>query len=343
MCDRDTDSGHSIILSWLEKISNDLDTVKSRESTPISLTSENTSFKVYDLLKSTVRGQLVLSFHHQKGYIDNKHQKTLTHCITESYIATGRKMNYSDMKQWENAICQIFPKEKPETYFLYRKKRKEESLRQTVFTEKTSHEEFLEKKCWLTHNCTPWDQVKSYWKETSVMRLNSGNSLKKLLEDWPRYSDSNGYELVEIDFENMYPGKSNKLFLKLENFYKKIMPILQSDVKDKASRELLLSKVLNTNISNDSKYLITMLLLHCILQPLRRNRNEKPTIADAQYDFITLVSTSNDIMPSISALIKDYADKKRTLQPGIIAVDTDFSDISKCYFVTASNGNVSHL
>lgn len=55
-----------------------------------------------------------------------------------------------------------------------------------------------------------------------------------------------------------------------------------------------------------------MLLLHCILQPLRRNRNEKPTIADAQYDFITLASTPNDIVPSIHALIKYYADKKQT-------------------------------
>ncbi|XP_067634765.1 uncharacterized protein [Eurosta solidaginis] len=165
------------------------------------------------------------------------------------------------MKQWANAICQIFPKEKPD-----RKKGKKNpsgklysrcanSIRierpssTEIETEETSHEEFLEKKFWLTHNYTPWDQVKSYWKETSVMRLKSANSIKDLLEDWPRYSDSNGYELVEIDFENMYPGKSNQLFLKLDNFYKKIMPILQCDVKDKASRELLLSKVFNTNIS----------------------------------------------------------------------------------------------
>lgn len=45
----------------------------------------------------------------------------------------------------------------------------------------------------------------------------------------------------------------NQLFLKLDNFKNKILPVLATEVKDQASRELLLPKLGEKNLSNGIK------------------------------------------------------------------------------------------
>lgn len=90
--------------------------IKSRESTlqsPFSSSGLSISQNLADLLKKTVKGQLVLSFQEKWGYLDSRNQKILTHCIVDSYIASGQKMHYSEMRQWANEIAVLFPKEKP--------------------------------------------------------------------------------------------------------------------------------------------------------------------------------------------------------------------------------------
>lgn len=50
------------------------------------------------------------------------------------------------------------------------------------------------KKCWLAHNCNPWEQVKKFWADTCLLRKHC--EVSDLLAEWPRYNDANGYELV---------------------------------------------------------------------------------------------------------------------------------------------------
>lgn len=45
----------------------------------------------------------------------------------------------------------------------------------------------------------------------------------------------------------------NQLYLKMDSFYKKIVPILNTEVKDQASRELQLSKLSDKTLSNGKK------------------------------------------------------------------------------------------
>ncbi|XP_039968848.1 uncharacterized protein LOC126764084 isoform X1 [Bactrocera neohumeralis] len=193
---------------------------------------------------------------------------------------------------------------------------------------------YYEKKCWLQNNCTPWEQVIDYWKETSGQRIidiYNASSLSCIFSEWPRYKDFRGYELVEIGFETLYPGKGNMLFLKLEKFYKEILKIFDRDIKDRVSRELFLKYLHIDNISNECKYCISTILLHALLQPLRLNKDKKPTIADAQADFVTLVATRNDIQPTIIELKNQFAVRKGKLQPRIIVVGSDWSSISEFY------------
>lgn len=113
-------SANSRILEWLEKISEDLQSVKSIDSQSACATKN--SVDLLSLLKAKVRGQLILSFHNQNGFLCNKSQQALCHIIVEHFIGSGQKMTYMDMKQWALAIVHMFPKEKVETYFLDRKK-----------------------------------------------------------------------------------------------------------------------------------------------------------------------------------------------------------------------------
>ncbi|XP_037944412.1 uncharacterized protein LOC119677212 [Teleopsis dalmanni] len=182
-------SENSRILEWLEKISDDLNEVRtSRESTPIVQPLQEYfvphSENVVNVLKKTVNGQLVLSFHEKNGHLDTKNQKVLTHCIVDQYVRDNVKMTYSDMRQWAAAICEVFPKEKS-VVIIY----------------------FCEKKCWLQHNCSPWETVRTFWKETSAYRisnLKSDDSLSTFFDEWPRLTDFNGYELVRLHISVYY-------------------------------------------------------------------------------------------------------------------------------------------
>ncbi|XP_067643379.1 uncharacterized protein [Eurosta solidaginis] len=109
----------------------------------------------------------------------------------------------------------------------------------------------------------------------------------------------------------MHPGIGDQLFLKLDTFYKIILPILNAEVKDQASRELLLSKLYYKDLSNDSKYCIVLLLSHAVLQPQRQSKTQKPTLVDALSELITLATTPNDVLRKISAKIEQYASRKQ--------------------------------
>lgn len=58
------------------------------------------------------------------------------------------------------------------------------------------------------------------------------------MNDWPRYKYRKGYELIDIDFETLYPGKQNLIFEKISDT-KKVMveKILSTSTKDKLNME----------------------------------------------------------------------------------------------------------
>ncbi|XP_039970048.1 uncharacterized protein LOC120781955 [Bactrocera tryoni] len=303
VCDASTLSESSRILEWLEKISDDLNAAKSsRDSSPVlQPTYDNCmdSRSLTDLLKGTVKGLLVLHFQQKNGFLDAKQQNTLCHCVIENYIGRRKKLTYGEMQKWANIICDVFPKENPIS---------------------------------ITKRSAGFRIIAHHGNRLSGQRIidiHNASSLGCIFSEWPRYKDFRGYELVEIDFETLYPGKGNMLFLKLEKFYKEILKIFDRDIKDRVSRELFLKYLHIDNISNECKYCISTILLHALLQPLRLNKDKKPTIADAQTDFVTLVATCNDIQPTIIELKNQFAVRKEKLQPRIIVVESDWSSISE--------------
>ncbi|XP_039950642.1 uncharacterized protein LOC120768147 [Bactrocera tryoni] len=143
-------SASSRILEWLEKMSDDLNAAKSsRDSSPVlQPTYDNCmdSRSLTDLLKGTVEGQLVLHFQQKNCFLDAKQQNTMCHCVIENYIGRRKKLTYGEMQKWANIICDVFPKENPETYFLARKYGKKNPTRKLFSrwtnADKTNYKKF---------------------------------------------------------------------------------------------------------------------------------------------------------------------------------------------------------
>ncbi|CAI6359029.1 unnamed protein product [Macrosiphum euphorbiae] len=82
---------------------------------------------------------------------------------------------------------------------------------QLAINNKELYEEYI---LWLKNNTAPWDIVNIKWKNTFQTRFNSlvnGVKNNSYLTDYPALKSSLGFTLIELDFEEIYPGK-NLLF-----------------------------------------------------------------------------------------------------------------------------------
>jgi hypothetical protein len=78
-----------------------------------------------------------------------------------------------------------------------------------------SPDELKDAISWLQMFKEPYSRVEELWKRTQYARLsfihsdNNPPSLNKVLENWPRYSDTKGHLLIGMDFQKLRPSKSD--------------------------------------------------------------------------------------------------------------------------------------
>lgn len=70
-----------------------------------------------------------------------------------------------------------------------------------------------------------------------------------------------------------------------------------------------------------------------MLQPHRISRTFKPTITDAQEDFVLHLFTINDLEHKLEQIRKQYLDKKIKLQPRIIVVGSTKEKVDYVYLL----------
>ncbi|KAL5289761.1 hypothetical protein ACFFRR_009656 [Megaselia abdita] len=77
----------------------------------------------------------------------------------------------------------------------------------------------------LIHRSEPWPATIVDWKTTFDFRRKEIMSLKlaEVLKRWPKFQHKNGTEMIELDFECLYPGKTSILFEEWKTFSEKIM------------------------------------------------------------------------------------------------------------------------
>lgn len=212
-------------------------------------------FNLEEILKKTVSGEDIIKKYKEKQILTDADQNTISRVIVDYFQLHNIKMDPKVMAKVAKDIKVIFPNEIESTYYIPRNKGKNPSgkiydryfnsgyKRKKLLTssskkstgilmsreanessdniQSVDSKEFLNKKKFLLFNIP--SNIIQIWKETSQLRMQENKyPLNDFIKQWPRYKDSNGDELIDIDFETMYPGKGHKLFEKIEEFETKL-------------------------------------------------------------------------------------------------------------------------
>lgn len=114
---------------------------------------------------------------------------------------------------------------------------------------------------WLQENYEPWETIKSHWMKTCKFRrvfiTNKIKDFNDLLPLWPRYKKKNGFELIEIDFEDLYPNITGNLKRLWPQYKKKILELALKKArksKDKDQINKLKKKVSDGSSDEENNF-----------------------------------------------------------------------------------------
>ncbi|XP_049307705.1 uncharacterized protein LOC125777307 [Bactrocera dorsalis] len=192
------------------------------------------------------------------------------------------------------------------------------------------HAKLNEIKQWLQHNI-PEDICVS-WKETSEDRIKelAKFGIQDIFKEWPRYFDSNGYQLIDIDFDTMFPGKSDLMFNKIESVEEAITKeLFPSLIKDKLNLTYYDAMLGAPDANCRHYYLIN--LLHAVITPPRVNKNIKPSITDAQMDMMVHLININNFQQKLDELNESAHNEGLTLQPRVFVVGESPQNLKEFY------------
>ncbi|KAL5292666.1 hypothetical protein ACFFRR_011443 [Megaselia abdita] len=123
---------------------------------------------------------------------------------------------------------------------LYRNKMK--LNKKTLMEEEISDEtDCFNIQKWLQENFTPWDTIKSNWRKTCAFRrshiVSKENQFFQILDMWPRLRKQHGFELIDIDFESLYPEKSGNLKHLWHRYSDKLLKMAYECAKAKSRKD----------------------------------------------------------------------------------------------------------
>ncbi|XP_031351241.1 uncharacterized protein LOC116176660 isoform X2 [Photinus pyralis] len=193
-------------------------------------------------------------------------------------------------------------------------------------------EDDKEIKAWLKYNKEDddWENIFKKWQSTSHLRVQECQRrvFTEILEDWPLYKHATkGHILIDCDFEQIFPGRLNKLFYKWQNFVKAALEIYPSAIKDKKGIEQL-TAIRRDSVNEDYKNYKLIELLHCILKPSCRIKKVdkniwKPSIVDSQFSQVQVIASVGDLQRKIAERNEKYHKVGLKVQPFIILIQND--------------------
>ncbi|XP_065723041.2 uncharacterized protein [Drosophila suzukii] len=133
-------------------------------------------------------------------------------------------------------------------------------------------------KLTLSRTCDDWESVRDMWKKTYKIRQEDVTALNNsdFFKAWNKFSHAKAYELIDIDFDLMYPGKGFHLLSKWQEFRQKIMCYCEDNIINEHCKAQLLLVKNCTNI--DAKDFIIATLLNAVLPSSARFKNEDENV-----------------------------------------------------------------
>lgn len=186
---------------------------------------------IHEILNSTVKGKALLESYDKNDTVDLSPmmQDTIVQIIMDNLVySKNTSIKYNEFDELANIISEIFPgickeslfsgkmnnkKKIPvgKLYYRYvnnktflrhldaKKKGDSSQTKEAVSRVFEPNISDLEKKLWLKHNNSPWNEVLSKWEKTADMRKSSNMSanLESLINEWPLLKQEQGYTLVK--------------------------------------------------------------------------------------------------------------------------------------------------
>ncbi|XP_067625874.1 uncharacterized protein [Eurosta solidaginis] len=174
--------------------------------------------------------------------------------------------------------------------------------------------------------------------------MKNAENLNSILEEWPLYKQSFGYSLIELDFQKLYPERTNLLFDKWSRFHQSIPFLFETHIKD--ANSLHIWKRLKEGIfTTDVKDCVVLYLLFSVLVPTGRqykicpqSRKKviiKPTISDSRNSFLIFACTQSELQAKVKLMVDEKFKDKNTVQPIICAVGLDAFELREYYIYFA--------
>ncbi|XP_058445907.1 uncharacterized protein LOC131427040 [Malaya genurostris] len=187
---------------------------------------------------------------------------------------------------------------------------------------------------WLELNGEPWNTVLEKWSVSAAHRrqyLKNRKFTLKLLNLYPHYKRSYGYQLVDIDFRFLYEDARNGIAV-LESTITGIILYATNKAQDPSALKLL--KYLNNNTNSlDARMIALLLVLNTVLPPIHAGSRFKPTIYVAQEDTIVFVNKEDEIKSKIDSIYAAYAERNQPIVPKLVVLGEDIDTISGRFFV----------
>ncbi|GBP36312.1 hypothetical protein EVAR_22444_1 [Eumeta japonica] len=199
----------------------------------------------------------------------------------------------------------------------------------------------------LHNNIEPWSLIQHNWQITTELRFKKlakvEGPLINYFNEFPALKQPEGYQLLCEDFSVKFPGKeeilTSSLILKRDQIIhiarEKLNNTRDNDLKESILRYL--DSI--TDDKPDSKSEVALLLLPYILPilPSRKKGNHihwKPSRSEIRDGFITHVSSSAEVKPTIEQRQIKLSRLGRTFQPIIILVGTKYPEESEAVWLT---------
>ncbi|XP_037929950.1 uncharacterized protein LOC119664551, partial [Teleopsis dalmanni] len=335
----------------------------NRKTLPLNIINEScnvpviqSNIDIKSILINTVAGKDIIEKYNTTKYLSDTDQNAIVKIIADHFILNTIKMDPKVMIKIAQSITYLFPTENALTYFVPRTSKKNPSGKlydrycNCLYKRKTLPDdhvkkikinveaeisaengdvEFEKRKKWLYWN-TPND-IMTPWKETSVKRMKEHKeSIQQFLDQWPRYGDCNGHELIDIDFSTLYPGKEMIMFEKIEDLVQKVTKLFfPSSIKDKLNQQYFEKMKVASDINCKHFYFFN--LLHAIILPPRISKISKPSITDAQEDMITHIFNINNYQQKVDELKELALREGLTFQPKVFVVGNSPETLKEFY------------
>ncbi|XP_055605922.1 uncharacterized protein LOC129754079 isoform X2 [Uranotaenia lowii] len=310
--------------------------------------SSNFSPRILEQILSNSEGGREVISKAKLGELSQHKSKVLVDVIAQWHLQNRSSLTSQDLRTYALSVTTLFPFEDAKKYYVpkaggrknnsgkianrignikQRKRRldlQEEKHAESCKIGPPSEEKLdrlvIEANQWLELNCQPWSTVLDNWKTSFQFRkkhLRAEKCIDKIFTTYPQLKYENGYQLIDIDFQLLFPKAPNGI-KRLDELRPIVIEVLSKKAVDPFTTTL--QTLLVNNSTADTKLCALLLALNAILPPIAVGRRYKPTIRDAQQDTILFVPTSAQIDLQLESLYETYKDKGLPIVPKLVVV-----------------------